>query len=280
MEPPRALIQEIEREYLADLSLEGTPHDFVSRLDERLNQVYEEAVERYYKAPPWDLPGVLLAICCYFAWGEVRSVETFSRQAVDLGFGMPRLRLLLSKQIYEEMVHYQMFREAAIAIGGVDPIKVRQSPTLMSMFNAYDEACGSEDILEKIYYSQFCSERAVLPSYKRFKESMKGSRRGLHPLLERAFDRVLRDEPGHVAVGRLAAWELAERGAVQRKRMIEMAGHIIAITINVWKTETKSLTSLLQLAASLAKAKIKDTWKRGSLDNCDTADLATELKHS
>jgi hypothetical protein len=183
------------------------------------------------------------------------------------------LRLLLSKQIYEEMVHYQMFREAAIAIGGVDPIKVKQSEALLSMFDAYDQACGTNDILEKIFYSQFCTERAVLPSYKRIRESMRGSKSGLHPLLERAFERVLHDEPGHVAVGRMAAWELAERGIDQRKRMIEMAADIIAITINLWKTETKSLSSLLRFAASLVKTKMTDKWQPTALDSFDARDV-------
>ena len=273
MQKPFALIEEVRREYLADLPLDRSAHEFVSKLDKKLDQAYEEAVDRYYKAPPWDMPGVLLAICCYFAWGEVRSVETFSRQAIELGFDKPRLRLLLSKQIYEEMVHYQMFREAAIKIGGVDPIKVKQSENLMAMFNSYDVAFGSNDILEKIFYSQFCSERAVLPSYKRFRESMRNSRRGLPPLLDRAFERVLHDEPGHVGVGRLAAWELAERGVVQRQRMIEMAAEIIAITINVWKTETKSLSSLLRFAASLVKAKVTDKWESNALDSFDTFDI-------
>src|SRR5215468_8792888 len=103
-----ALTDEIRQEYLADLPLVGQEHEFVTKLDEQITQAYEDAVARYYKAPPWDLPGVLVAICCYFAWGEARSVESFSRQAMELGLEKPRLRLLLSKQIYEEMVHYQM----------------------------------------------------------------------------------------------------------------------------------------------------------------------------
>ena len=279
MQKPLALVNEVRREYLADLPMDGSAHEFVARFDRRLNQIYEEAVDRYYKDPPWNVPGVLMAICCYFAWGEVRSVETFSRQAMDLGFDKPRLRLLLSKQIYEEMVHYQMFREAAIEIGGIDPIKVRQSEALMSMFDAYDEACGSTDILERIFYSQFCSERAVIPSYKRFRESMKGSKRGLHPLLGRAFERVLHDEPGHVAVGRLAAWELAERGFDQRKHMIDMASDIIAVTVNLWKTETKSLSALLRLASSLVKAKVTDRQKLGELDSVDANDIAEPVSH-
>lgn len=276
MQKPTALIEEIRQEYLADLPLDGSAHEFVSKLDKRVNQAYEDAVDRYYKAPPWDVPGVLLAITCYFAWGEVRSVETFSRQALELGFDKPRLRLLLSKQIYEEMVHYQLFREAAIGIGGVDPIKVTQSSNLMSMFDSYDEACGTQDILEKIFYSQFCSERAVIPSYKRLRESMRTSRRGLHPLLEKAFERVLHDEPGHVAVGRLAAYELAERGAAERQRMIAMAADIIAVTINLWKTETKSLSSLLRLAASLVKAKVMDKWQPGAFDSYESRDIPAD----
>ena len=268
----KRLIGEIQREYFNDISIDGPSHKFVSILDKRLNQVYEDAVERYYKDPPWDMPGVLLAICCYFAWGEARSVESFSRQAMELGFDKPRLRLLLSKQIYEEMVHYQMFREAAIKIGGVDPMKVKQSENLMAMFDSYDVAGGANDILEKIFYSQFCSERAVLPSYKCFRESMRKSRRGLHPLLDKAFERVLHDEPGHVGVGRLAAWDLAERGSDQRQRMLTMASEIVAITINVWKTETKSLTSLLLFAASLVKAKVMDRWESNTLDGFETDD--------
>lgn len=269
----KTLAEEIRQEYLADLSLDGSAHEFVARLDKRITQAYEEAVARYYKAPPLDMPGVLVTICCYFAWGEGRSVESFTRQAIELGLEKPRLRLLLSKQIYEEMIHYQMFREAAIEIGGVDPMKVEQSQSLLAMFDAYDNACGSNDILEKIFYSQFSSERAVIPSYKRFRESMKESKRGLHPLLERAFDRVLRDEPGHVAVGRLAAWELAERGLAQRERMIDMSTDIIAITINLWKSETKNLSSLIRLAASLARAKVKGKSHPTGLDSFELHDI-------
>lgn len=245
----------IRQEFLADLPLAGTSRAFVAELDSRFNQIYEKSVDRYFKDPPWDLPGVQLAICCYLAWGEVRSVDTFTRQAVQLGFDRPRLRLLLSKQIYEEMVHHQMFREAAIKMGGVDPLKVTPPPALMTIFEAYDRACGSNDILEKIYYSQFSSERAVIPSFKRFKESIKASRRGLHPLMERAIDQALHDEPGHVGVGRLAAWELAERGEAQRQRMVEMALDSIVMTIDLWSTETKNLSTLVSFARSLVVAK-------------------------
>jgi hypothetical protein len=202
-----------------------------------------------------------LAICCYLAWGEIRSVDTFTRQAVQLGFDRPRLRLLLSKQIYEEMVHHQMFREAAIKIGGVDPLHVTPPAAIMRMFEAYDQANGTNDILEKIYYGQFSSERAVIPSFKRLKESMQASRRGLPPLMEQAFDRVLHDEPGHVGVGRLAAWELAERGPVQRQRMVELALDIIAITVNLWVVETRNYPAIVSFASSLVAAKTIAKWR-------------------
>ncbi|MGH9928501.1 MAG: hypothetical protein ACREA9_04630, partial [Pyrinomonadaceae bacterium] len=246
---------DVRNEYLADLSLGGNSQEFVARLDTRFNQVYEEAVERYYKAPPWDLPGVQLAICCYLAWGEVRSVETFTRQAAELGFDRPRLRLLLSKQIYEEMIHHQMFREAAIKMGGVDPLRVAQPAAMMEVFDCYDKGYGSDDVLERIFYAQFCSERAAMPSYRCFKESAKASLRGLHPLIENALNKALHDEPGHVYVGRLAALELADRGERQRERMIEMAADIITITINLWKKETRNLSGIIHLAATVVAAK-------------------------
>jgi hypothetical protein len=251
----------IRQEYLADLILEGSAREFVAELDRRFDRIYNESVERYFKAPPWDLPGIPLAICCYLAWGEVRSVDTFTRQAAQLGFDRPQLRLMLSKQIYEEMIHHLMFREAAIKMGGVDPLKISQPPAIVAMFESYDKACGSNDILEKIYYGQFSSERAVIPSFRRLKESMQASRRGLHPLMEQAFDRALRDEPGHVAVGRLAAWELAERGKAQRQRMIELALDIITITINLWVTETKKIPAIVRLASSLVTAKMAAKWR-------------------
>ena len=246
---------EVRKEYLSDLILTGSPRGFVNELDRRFDRIYLESVDRYFKAPPWDLPGVSLAVCCYLAWGEVRSVDTFTRQAVELGFDRPRLRLLLSKQIYEEMVHHQMFRQAAIKMGGVDPLRVQQPAVLMDMFEAYDSAYGSADILEKIYYSQFSSERAVIPSFKRLKESMQASRRGLDPLMARAFNQVQHDEPGHVGVGRLAAWELADRGRAQRVRMIDLALHIIAITIDRWVPETKNIPAMVSWAGSLVAAK-------------------------
>jgi hypothetical protein len=269
MQSPVTLIDEIRREYFADFALGGSAHQFVTKLDKRLNQIYEEAVDRYYKAPPWAIPGVQMAICCYFAWGEVRSVESFSRQAMELGFDKPRLRLLLSKQIYEEMVHHQMFREAAIKIWGIDPVKIPQPPELMAMFDAYDVGYGSNDILEKIFYSQFCSERAVMPSYKRFKESLKTSRGGLHPLIEKAFDRVLHDEPGHVAIGRLVACELADRGTAQRERMVEMAADIVGITVNLWKTGNRGMNALFHLGLKLIEAKILHTKHPGALANTE-----------
>jgi hypothetical protein len=71
----------------------------------------------------------------------------------------------------------------------------------------------------------------------------------------------------------MAAWELAERGIDQRKRMIEMAADIIAITINLWKTETKSLSSLLRFAASLVKTKMTDKWQPTALDSFDARDV-------
>ncbi len=82
-------------------------------------------------------------------------------------------------------------------MGGVDPLKVTPPVAMIRMFEAYDDAHGSNDILEKIYYGQFSSERAVIPSFRRLKESMQASWRGLPPLMEQAFDRVLHDEPGH-----------------------------------------------------------------------------------
>lgn len=250
------LRSEIFDEYLADLNLGGSDREFVTRLDARFNQIYEEAVERYYQSPPWDMPGVQLAVCCYLAWGEVRSVETFTRQAVQIGFERPRLRLLLSKQIYEEMVHHQMFREAAIKMGGVDPLRVPQPAGIMEVFDRYESACGTGDILEKIFYAQFCSERAVIPSYERFRDSARASRKGLHPSMEQALARVIRDEPGHVYVGRVAALELARRGPVQRARMVKLAADIITHTVNLWKKETQDLPSLVRFAAGLAAASL------------------------
>lgn len=265
----QTLQAEIFGEYLADLSLGGSDREFVARLDERFNQIYQEAVERYYQSPPWDLPGVQLAVCCYLAWGEVRSVETFTKQAVQLGFERPRLRLLLSKQIYEEMVHHQMFREAAIKMGGVDPLRVPQPSSIMEIFDRYDSACGTSDIIEKIFYAQFCSERAVIPSYERFRDSARASRKGLHPSMEQALARVIRDEHGHVQVGRVAALELARRGTAQRGRMVELAGDIITHTVNLWKRETQDLPSLIRFAAGLAAASVAAKFSTRTHDDYD-----------
>lgn len=251
------IIAEIREEYLTNFSFDGSAGTFVSSLDTLFDHIYEDAVERHYKAPPWDLPGVRLAICCFLAWGEVRSVDVFTRQAVELGYEYPELRLLLSKQIYEEMVHHQMFRKAAIKMGGVDPLTVQAPSGIMAMFDAYNYTLGSTDILEKIFYGQFSSERAAIPSFKRIKESIAASRSGLPPVMEKAFDRVEMDEPGHIAVGRRAALELAKRGAEQRRRMIELALDIIGITINLWITETKNYPAIIKFAASLIKAKTK-----------------------
>lgn len=251
------IIAEIREEYLTNFSFDGSAGTFVSSLDTLFDRIYEDAVERYYKAPPWDLPGVRLAICCFLAWGEVRSVDVFTRQAVELGYDYPELRLLLSKQIYEEMVHHQMFRKAAIKMGGVDPLAVQAPSGIMAMFDAYNYTLGSNDILEKIFYGQFSSERAAIPSFKRIKESIAASRSGLPPVMEKAFDRVEIDEPGHIAVGRRAALELAKRGTEQRQRMIELALDIIGITINLWITETKNYPAIIKFAASLVKAKTK-----------------------
>lgn len=267
MDNRTVIANQIHQEYLTDLALEGSAREFVAELDRRFDQIYERSVNRYYKAPLWDLPGVQLAICCYLAWGEIRSVDTFTRQAVQLGFDYPQLRLLLSKQIYEEMIHHQLFRKAAIKMGSVDPLKIPQPTAIMAMFNAYDSAYGSNDILEKIFYGQFSSERAVIPSFKRFKESIQASRQGLHPLMEQAFEKVLHDEPGHVAVGRLAAWELAERGEAQRQRMVEMALDSLATTINLWVTETKNIPEIVKLAGQLVKVKVMAKWHGESTED-------------
>lgn len=259
------LTQTIRDGYLQTLSYQGTARAFVAELDQRFDHIYADAVARYYRDPPWDIPGVTLAICCYLAWGEVRSVDVFTRQAVQLGFDRPRLRLLLSKQIYEEMVHHQMFRKAAIKMSGVDPLNITPPPAIMAMFDAYDRACESEDILEKIFYAQFSSERAVIPSFHRLHNSMQASKRGLHPLLKIAFERVFHDEPGHVGVGRIAAYELAERGEAQRRRMVEMALDIIGVTINLWITETKNLPMVVSLAGSLGVAVAASKFRAPSL---------------
>lgn len=252
-----SIIANIREEYLQDFSFAGSTETFVASLDSLFDLIYEDAVERYYKSPPWDLPGVQLAICCFLSWGEVRSVDVFTRQAVELGFDYPDLRLLLSKQIYEEMVHHQMFRRAAIKIGGVDPLTVPPPAGIMSMFDAYNDALGTDDVLEKIFYGQFSSERAAIPSFKQIKESMAASRRGLPPEMKKAFERAEKDEPGHIAVGRWAAVKLAERGEKQRQRMLELALDIIGITINLWITETKNYPAIIKFASSLVKAKAK-----------------------
>ncbi len=251
------IIAEIREKYLTNFSFDDTAYTFVASLDMLFDRIYEDAVERYYKAPPWDLPGVQLAICCYLAWGEVRSVDVFTRQAVELGFDYPELRLLLSKQIYEEMVHHQMFRKAALTMSGVDPLTVPPPTGIMAMFDAYNYALGATDILEKIFYAQFSSERAAIPSFKRIKESMVASRSGLPPMMRKAFERVEKDEPGHIAVGRRAAVELAKRGTQQCQRMLELALDIIGITINLWITETKNYPAIIKFAGSLVKAKAK-----------------------
>lgn len=267
-------ITEEVRQRLATLRLDGTAQEFINQLDRSFDEIYSEAVARFYVAPPWDMPGVQSAICCYLAWGEMRSVETFTLQATQLGFARPRLRLLLSKQIYEEMVHHQMFREAAIKMVGVDPLNVSQPAAIMEMFESYDNALGTGDVIEKIFYAQFCSERAVIPSFKRLRESAQASRQGLHPLMDRAFSKALSDEPGHVAVGRIAAMELAERGAHQRQRMVEMAISIIAITVNLWRKGSKNLPDIIRFGASLLIAKTTARWKPANLEESSVGGFA------
>ena len=255
MKSRASIAAQVREDYLSDLLLTGSTRGFVNELDRRFDRLYQESVDRYYKAPPWDLPGVQLAICCYFAWGHARTVDTFTRQAMKLGFDWPRLHLLLSRQIYEEMVHHQLFRQAAIKLGGIDPIHVRQPAAIKAICKAYDFAHGSSDILEKMYYSQFCSERAEIPAFKRLKESMQTSRRGLDSLFEQALDQVQRDKPGHVGVGRMAAWELADRGEAQRVRMIDLALDSISTTIDIWVTEVKNIPEIVTWAGSLVAAK-------------------------
>jgi hypothetical protein len=200
-----------------DIRVGIDPDQFVARLDKRLDDLILETTERMIGYQPWDTPERQLAACVSQGWGEIRSADTFARQIRKLGTRYPELKLLVAKQLHDEMRHYKMYKDCAIKMAGKDVMaEIPPEPRLMKLFDYFDVV--SEDILEEMFVCQFCSEKAALWLF-----TVSMNKYQIHPDLRTTLEQIIPDEKSHVANGRVATRMLARKGDKTQSRLIGLA---------------------------------------------------------
>lgn len=218
------------RRLFDDLALELSPADFVNRLEERLDAIMMGGVRMMVEHLPWDSLQVQLNVCYFNAWGEIRSADTFARQIERIGIRYPELKLVLARQLEDEMRHFMLFQTAALEMGGVDVLTTsseERAGSLYRMFQYCDER-SSDDVREQIFSCQFVDERFPLHLF----EGVKGVP-GLHPGFFKALESIVPDEKFHVRrVGRMAAELLAAEGGEAHRRMLDLASRVLPYTLS------------------------------------------------
>jgi hypothetical protein len=214
----------LARDLFGDLPLGGDPDAFVARLDERLDELILETTEKIIGYEPWDTPERQLVACALQGWGEIRSADTFARQIMKLGCEHPELKLLVSRQLHDEMRHYWLYRDCARKMADRDAmLEIPPDPRLIQLFDYFDSV--SEDVLEQMFVCQFCSEKAAL---RLFTVSM--NKFDVHPQFRAVLDQIIPDEKFHVSNGRVAARLLAKRGEEAQRRLIDLAAEQMLYT--------------------------------------------------
>jgi hypothetical protein len=218
----QSLREKIRRD-LAGLPQGNEPAEFVINLGQTLDGIYRESARRANASGVWKKLESQLRLCTFNAWGEYRSVDTFARQILRLGYRYPELRLVVSQQMKDEMRHAALYRKAAIGMGGQDPFLLPKPSDLFRMMDLYDTV--SEDVIETIFSTQFCSESGAVVNFE------EQATKELHCALAEVVKQILPDEHFHVSIGRTAARILAEEGGRTRQKMLDLAALMVATTI-------------------------------------------------
>lgn len=213
------------QEVFADFPLDLEAEEFISRLDERLDALVLAAARRG-TADPWDTLEKQLVVGASQAWGETRSAETFARQIIKLGFNHPELKVAVARQLHEEMNHFAIFQDCFSKMGVKDILKeIPPEQHLMDFFDYCDRV--SDDVIEMIFFCQFCTERGALHLFREIAKKPE-----VHPALRDAMRRINQDEPSHVSNGRMAARVLLSQGGIEvRQRMIALATQSLPFTL-------------------------------------------------
>jgi hypothetical protein len=208
--------------YFETIDPRSDPKSFVAAMDQRLDGILSQMVKKNLTDFPWNTVEKQIKACTFNAWGEIRSADTFARQISRLGSDHPHLKLRVSKQLHDEMRHFFLYRDCAIAMGGPDILETEPVEAFMKMFDYCDQV--SDDPLELIFNCQFCCEKWAVflftQSFTKFE---------LQGVFKQTLKELLNDEHFHVANGREAALLLAERGEGERKRMVEIAEAMMAV---------------------------------------------------
>jgi hypothetical protein len=210
---------------LADIPTDLSAEEFIGEFDRRLDRAVLDAAKRA-TADPWDTLGKQLIVGASQAWGETRSAETFARQILKLRFDHPELKAAVGRQLHEEMNHFMIFQDCFNRMGVKDILKeIPPEQHLMDFFDYCDHV--SDDILESIFFCQFCTERGALHLFREIAKKPE-----VHPELRSAMTKINQDEPFHVSIGRMAARALlCRKGEGVRRRMIALATESLPFTL-------------------------------------------------
>jgi hypothetical protein len=215
---------QVPTEFFADVRVGSDPDLFVADLERILDGTLSEGVQKLIGPGSWDTVGKQINACYFNAWGEIRSATTFARQIEKIGFRYPSFKLGVARQLHDEMRHFYLYRDCAIAMGGEDVLKTdsdKIAHSLMEMFDFVDTF--SDDPRERAFVCQFVNERYVIFL---FRDSM--LRYGLHPEFRKTLEAVIPDEYFHVSNGRTAARLLAHEGPRRQGQMLELTAQTIS----------------------------------------------------
>jgi hypothetical protein len=214
----------VPAEFFSDVRVGSHPDQFVADLDRILDATLSEGVQKLIGPGSWDTVEKQINACYFNAWGEIRSADTFARQIEKMGCRYPSFKLGVARQLHDEMRHFYLYRDCAIAMGGEDVLKTdsdKIAHSLMAMFDFVDTF--SDDPRERAFVCQFVNERYVIFL---FRDSM--LRYGVHPEFRKTLEAVIPDEYFHVSNGRTAARLLAKEGNRAQERLVELAAETIS----------------------------------------------------
>jgi hypothetical protein len=209
--------------FFADISPEGDAGQLVKRLDDRIQGILQEGVDRFFQ--PLDTIEKQLEMCYFNAWGEIRSVDTFARQIMGLGANHVELKRGLCRQIHEEIEHFKLYRECGLRMGGVDMMTLAPPRASIEMFDYCDAV--SPDSLESVLSCQFCTEKGAVVWFK----AALAKSPNMHPDFKAVIEQIMPDEYFHVSNGRAAALILANQGEEKRVRLVRLCSDAVWFTM-------------------------------------------------
>ena len=207
----------------SDISPDTEPGQLVKRLDDRIQEILQEGVNRFFQ--PLDTIEKQLDMCYFNAWGEIRSVDTFARQIMGLGANHVELKRGLCRQIHEEIEHFKLYRECAIRMGGQDMMTLPPPKASIEMFDYCDQV--SPDSLESVLSCQFCTEKGAIVWFKAALEKSPN----MDPDFRAVIESIMPDEYFHVSNGRAAALILANQGEEKRVRVVRLCSDAVWFTM-------------------------------------------------